>query len=289
LFNVLSTLLLLPFNRALIKLSEWTIPERKGEFHPELTPIALDARLYGSPALAIAQARVAVSKMAELVGLLCRDALRLMLKHNADALRLAQSREDMVDKMEVMTTNYLVGIARLELSEQESREATTLLTFVGEFERIGDYAINIIERSGEVYDKKISFSDTAKHEMRILSNAVNETLKLTVNAFKGADMEQAVKVEPLEETIDEIFDALRERHIERLKAGACNIEAGIVFLEALTNFERISDHCSNVAARLIGDANNNPDAHTLLRELHLGRESDYNDMIRHYRERYVLP
>ncbi|MDR2356262.1 MAG: Na/Pi cotransporter family protein [Clostridiales Family XIII bacterium] len=288
-FNVVSTLFFIPFSRALVKLCEWTAPEKEEERHPELSPVILDPRLYGSPSVAIAQARAAVEQMAELARLLCRDALALLLKSDAEALRLAGQREEVIDKLDVAAANYLVNITRLEISEKESREVTSLLNFVGEFERIGDYAVNIMERAGEVFDKRILFSNSAKRELGIINSAVGEIFDLTFDAFTRADLDLAAEVEPLEETVDDVCKTLHDRHIQRLKDGDCSIEAGIVFLEALSNFERISDHCSNVAARLLSDASDKPDTHTLLRKLHEGREARYNELRAYYSQKYQVP
>jgi phosphate:Na+ symporter len=289
LFNVSSTLLFLPFGWLLVRLSERTVPEKEADRHPELSPVVLDPRFYGTPSVAIVQARAAVEQMAGLARFLCRDALALLMKNDAEALRLARQREDMIDRLDVATTNYLVNIMRVETGAKESREATTLLTFVSEFERIGDYAVNIIERSGEVFDKGLLFSDSAKRELGAIDSAIGEIFDLTTDAFTRADLTLAANVEPLEETVDDMCEVLHDRHIRRLKDGDCSIEAGIVFLEVLSNFERISDHCSNVAARLISDASDAPDTHALLRKLHKGLEEPYNELRARYREKYYEP
>lgn len=289
LFNVVTTILFIPFANLLVKLSELTVPEKAGDAHPELTPVILDARLYTSPSVAIGQARKAVEQMAELGRLNQQDAIPLLLKQEAEAVQLAQQREDVIDRLDVSVTNYLVNMTELQLSEYESREVTTLLNFVTEFERIGDYAINVVERGAEVADKGIQFSQAAQAELGVLNEAVGEVFNITMGAFAHDDMDEAVRVEPLEETIDTICETLRERHIARLKNGQCNIEAGIIFLEVLTNYERISDHCSNVAARLISVEDETIDPHTLRRSQHAGDIPRYNDLAHHYREKYRIP
>lgn len=286
LFNVITTLIFIPFHKVLVRLSEWTVPDKPGDDHPELEPVVLDSRLYTSPSVAIGQARKAVQQMAEVGRMNQQDAIRLMLTNDAEGLQLAQQREDVIDKLDVSITNYLVGMAELELSEYESREVTNLLTFVTEFERIGDYAINVVERSGEVYDKGISFSDDAKNELEVLDEAIGEIFDLAIEAFTHDDLAAAARVEPLEETVDLICETLRERHIARLKAGVCSIEGGIIFLEVLTNYERISDHCSNIAARLISVEEDEMDPHALRRSLHAGEHAGYNELAKEYREKY---
>ncbi|MDL2219566.1 Na/Pi cotransporter family protein [Ruminococcaceae bacterium OttesenSCG-928-O06] len=289
LFNVITTIVFIPLSGVLVKLTEWTVRDVPAEHHPELTPVVLDERLYGSPGVAIAQARNAVEQMATLGRLNQKNAIGVMLHYNEENIQLAQQRENVIDKLDVNITNYLVGMTELELSEYESREVTTLLNFVTEFERIGDYAINVVERSGEVADKRIHFSAPAIAELEVLDEAVGEILDMATQAFVQADMELAGRVEPLEETVDAICETLRERHIMRLKQGECSIEAGIIFLEVLNDYERISDHCSNVAARLLTTEDGEMDPHSLRRSQHAGDLPRYNELIRYYREKYRVP
>lgn len=287
LFNVATTLFFIPFSGLLVKLATATIPEKKGEAHPELAPVVLDVRLYASPAVAIGQARKAVEQMAEVGRMNQQNAVELLLSHDEEGIQLAQQREDVVDKLDVAVTNYLVDMTELELSDTESRDVTTLLNFVTEFERIGDYAVNVVERSGEVFDKEIHFSAAAQRELHVLSDAVGEVFDLTIAALSHNDMEEAARVEPLEETVDMICETLRERHIRRLKEGSCNIEAGIVFLEVLTDYERISDHCSNVAARLLSLDEDEMDMHSLRRSLHAGGDDWYDQAVKRNQEKYA--
>ena len=287
LFNVVTTLFFIPFSGLLVKLATWVVPEQKGETHPELAPVVLDTRLYASPAVAIGQAHKAVEQMAEVGRMNQENAVELLLSHDEEGIQLAQQREDVIDKLDVAVTNYLVDMTELELSETESRDVTTLLNFVTEFERIGDYAVNVVERSGEVFDKEIHFSAAAQRELHVLSDAVGEVFDLTIAALSHNDMEEAARVEPLEETVDMICETLRERHIRRLKEGSCNIEAGIVFLEVLTDYERISDHCSNVAARLLSLDEDEMDMHTLRRSLHAGGEDWYDQAVKRNQEKYA--
>ncbi len=287
LFNVAATLVFLPFTKWLVRLAEWTVRERPGDSHPELEETILDTRLYQSPSVAIAQARKAVEQMADVGQLIQGDAASLLVKFSAEGADLQQQRESVIDRLDVSITNYLVNMNELDLSEYESREVTKLLTFVTEYERIGDYAINIVERGGEMFDKEIRFSEQAQRELLVLNAAVGESFDLATQAFTHDDTDVAARVEPLEETVDAICELLRERHIKRLKAGQCSIEAGIVFLEVLTDFERISDHCSNIGARLLSQEAEVMDAHELRRSLHRGDEPRYNELARQYRVKYL--
>ena len=288
LFNIVATLVFIPFTKGLARLAEWTVPEKESEKRQEITPVVLDQRLYNSPSVAIAQARKAVEQMATTSRLNQQSAIKMLFAYDPEEVQYAEQREEVVDKLDVSVSNYLVNMAELELQEEESREVTLLLNFVTEFERIGDYAVNIIQRGGEIHDKEIVFSEKAKRELQVLSDAVEEVLDLTILALEHNDIQQATKVEPLEETIDKICEKLRSMHIKRLKNGQCNIDAGIVFLEVLADYERISDHCSNVAARMISlsmDAENF-DPHALRREMHKGQIFHYEERVNKYREKY---
>ncbi|MDR2605831.1 MAG: Na/Pi cotransporter family protein [Oscillospiraceae bacterium] len=287
-FNVGTTLILLPANKLLIKLTQLIVPDKYVDPHPELTPVVLDELLLLVPATALSQARNAVAQMAEISKLLTENALKVMLTNDQELLMLAVQRESTLDKLEVAVGNYLVKIAQCELSDAESRDVTTLLSYVSDFERIGDYATNIVERAGEVFDKKIVFSDSATQEIYTLNKAATEVIELTIAAFENSDLNYAYKVEPLEETIDSICDELRTRHVERLKNGDCRIESGIVFLEALINYERISDHCSNIAAKLISDRSISPDTHTLLSRMHEESDSEYLALEKLYQQKYSV-
>lgn len=290
LFNVVITVLFIPFTKLLAKLAEMTIPDGKDDKAEIDVPI-LDERLFNSPAVAIQQAKGAVEKMAHNAQLNYDNAVPLLFAHSDEDIQLIYQRESVIDKLEVTISNYLIKIADKELSESESQTVSELINFVVEFERIGDYAINIVDRSGEIYDKEIVFSDSAKAELDCLDAAIKEILEITLSAFASDDARTAERVEPLEETIDLIIDTLRDRHIMRLKDGICAIESGIIFLEILTNLERISDHCSNVAARIIGkdlDADHF-DAHALRRDMHEGLIPNFNDMLKQYKLKYYSP
>lgn len=162
--------------------------------------------------------------------------------------------------------------------------------FVTEYERIGDYAVNIMEKAQELEEKEASFSETAKNELGILDAALENILTLTVDAFENEDVRMARQVEPLEEIIDILVERLRDQHIKRLKDGACSIDTGVVFLDVLNNAERISDHCSNVAARLVGmEAGEDYDSHTLKNMMHHNPSKDYMLNYEQCRKNYLVP
>lgn len=208
-------------------------------------------------------------------------AIPLLYDHNLEIITQVNAREDIVDKLEYYIGNYLVKISDRELSETESHKVSDLLAYITEFERIGDYAINVVERSGEMFDKELSFSESARYELNVLDGAIKEIIELAEKSFRHNDAQLASSVEPLEETIDNICELLHNRHINRLQNGQCAIQSGVVFLEVLTNLERIADHCSNIAARVIGSETGDEkfDAHEMRRKLHDGYVEDYNDRL----------
>ena len=192
--------------------------------------------------------------------------------------------------MEVEITNYLIKLTDQELGDDESHAVTELLNFVTEFERIGDYAVNIMEKAEELYDKEASFSESAKKELQLLDTALERILVLTDEAFENDDVQKAAQVEPLEEIIDVMVERLRDQHILRLKDGICSIDTGVVFLDVLNNVERISDHCSNVAARLVGTSEGDDyDSHTLKSLMHHNPSKEYSLMYEECCKEYLTP
>ncbi len=251
----------------------------------------MDELLLSSPSVAIQQAKSAVETMARSAYANYCEAVPVLYSHDAETLNLIQQREAVVDKLEVSISNYLVKVSDRQLSERESHAVNELLHFVVEYERIGDYAINVVERSGEMFDKEIVFSSEARRELALVDGAIREILEITLAAFLADDLRRAEQVEPLEETIDLMIETLRDRHILRLKDGVCGIENGIIFLEILTNLERISDHCSNIAARIVGEESDDShfDAHEFRRNMHDGLVPDFNELLHHYQEKYYAP
>ena len=193
-----------------------------------------------------------------------------------DVVSAIDVRENLIDRMEVEISNYLIKLADQELGDAESHEVTELLNFVTECERIGDYAVNIKEKAQELADKEVTFSEMAQQELKLLDKALEKILTLTADAFEADDGRMASQVEPLEQVIDILVEKLRAQHIKRLKDGICSIDTGVVFLDVLNNAERISDHCSNIAARLVGmEAGEDYDSHTLKNMMHHNPTKEY--------------
>ena len=287
--SVAAMLLLLPFNGLLVRISCMTVRDSAEEAQ-ELTMPVLDERLYKSPAVALQQAKSAVVKMSRRAARNVSLATPLLLKMDEEVVSAINVREHLIDRMEVEISNYLIKMTDQELGDDESHTVTELLNFVTEYERIGDYAVNIMEKAQELSDKEAAFSDHAKSELKILDAALEKILQLTDDAFESSDLQAARQVEPIEEVIDILVERLRDQHIKRLKEGVCSIDTGVVFLDVLNNAERISDHCSNIAARLVGmEAGEDYDSHTLKSMMHHNPSKEYLLAYEECRKEYLVP
>lgn len=287
--SVAAMLLLLPFNGLLVKISCMTVRDSAEEAQ-ELTMPVLDERLYKSPAVALQQAKSAVVKMSRRAARNVSLATPLLLKMDEEVVSAINVREHLIDRMEVEISNYLIKMTDQELGDDESHAVTELLNFVTEYERIGDYAVNIMEKAQELADKEAAFTDHAKSELKILDAALEKILQLTDDAFESSDLQAARQVEPIEEVIDILVERLRDQHIKRLKEGVCSIDTGVVFLDVLNNAERISDHCSNIAARLVGmEAGEDYDSHTLKSMMHHNPSKEYLLAYEECRKEYLVP
>lgn len=292
-FNVVTTVIFIPFTRFLEKIAVWTVRDRKPapgeeEDEGEVEPILLEERLLRSPGLALSQCADAIQLMGEYAKKNFHRSVRMFTKYEPRRKEKINDYENAIDRMEDKLNNYLIELTNTELTDEESREVTYQLKLVLEFERIGDYAINVLELADNLHEKQAKLSDKALRELDAISDAVDEIIGMAVSAFAENDIAVATRIEPLEETIDTMEDALKFRHVERLKNGKCTIDGGLVFLELLTNLERISDHCSNIAVYIIGFNNNKEslDRHEYLKHLHGGEANDYNQSFEYYREKY---
>ena len=287
--SVIAMLLFLPCSGVLSRLAMMTVPNSAEEAQ-ELSMPVLDERLFKSPAVALQQAKNAVVKMSRRAARNVGLATPLLLKMDEDVVSAIDVRENLIDRMEVDISNYLIKLADQELGDAESHEVTELLNFVTECERIGDYAVNIKEKAQELTDKEVTFSEKAQQELKLLDNALEKILTLTTDAFEFDDARTASQVEPLEQVIDILVERLRAQHIKRLKEGACSIDTGVVYLDVLNNVERISDHCSNIAARLVGmEAGEDYDSHTLKNMMHHNPTKEYMLNYEQCRKDYLVP
>ena len=287
--SVAAMLLFLPFSKVLSKLAMLTVPDSAEEAQ-ELSMPVLDERLFKSPAVALQQAKNAVVKMSRRAARNVSLSTPLLLKMDEEVLSAINVRENLIDRMEVEISNYLIKMTDQELGDEESHAVTELLNFVTEFERIGDYAVNIQEKAVELSEKEASFSENAQNELKLLDAALEQILTRTNDAFENDDVQLARQVEPLEEVIDIMVEKLRDQHIKRLKDGICSIDTGVVFLDVLNNAERISDHCSNIAARLVGTSEGDDyDSHTLKSLMHHNPTKEYSLTYEACCKEYLVP
>ncbi|MBQ1950943.1 MAG: Na/Pi cotransporter family protein [Clostridia bacterium] len=282
-FNVLCTLLLLPLTGFLEKIVCRLVPDAK---MPE-TAAELDERFFATPAVALERSRRLATEMA--VGAIgaMRDALACLDAYSPELAQKVREQEEKSDHYEDILGTYLVQFSTMPISASDSAEAALLLKVIGDFERISDHGVNIVESAEEMRDKGINFTDAAKRELAILAAAVNEIMDLTLRAFVEGDAQAVAAVEPLEQVIDNLKETLRSNHIQRLQQGDSTMDIGFVWGDLLTNLERTADHCSNVAGGLLDLASHNMNMHENLRAMKRDNNG-YATAYAMYKDKYAL-
>lgn len=283
-FNVLCTILLLPLAKQLEKLACFTVPDTVK--HEELQ--LLDERLLSTPPIAIERSKTLTHEMARLARSNFLNALDQLYGYDEKKAAAIHKTEERVDLYEDKLGTYLVKLSSKSLSFIDSRDISKLLHSIGDFERISDHAVNVLETAQEIHDKKITFSDEAKRELRIIIDAVTEILNLAIDSFIHEDIDSAVLVEPLEQVVDDLKNEFKRMHIQRLQRGECTIEMGFVLADLLTNFERVSDHCSNIAVCIIELSHDSFDTHEYLHDVKSGGNKDFIRNYNAYREKYMI-
>ena len=283
-FNILCTAMLLPAGGLLEKLATRMVADGKQR---EKT-VELDERLLATPSLALERSRAVAVEMADRSVRALKNALLCVEKYSPALAQSIQEDESSCDHYEDVLGTYLVRLSAQKLGENESEEATELLKTIGDFERISDHAVNLLESAEEMREKKLAFSPAARAEFGTLSAAIDEILELSLDAFASGDVALAARVEPLEQVIDTLKEQMRTRHILRMQQGNCSIEAGFVWSDLLTNLERTSDHCSNIAGCVIDTAQHNLNLHETLKAVKRG-DPRFQDSFRVYAEKYRLP
>lgn len=286
-FNLLVTLLFLPFTKQLEKLACLTVRDKPGDDETEV-PI-LDKRFLNTPSVAIEQCRSVAFKMAQLTNKTLLMSMDLVKKYDKEIAQTVVDNENAIDIYEDKIGSYILQVASKDLSVADSQVVSNLLHTIGDLERISDHAVNIKEAAEEMHEKKIKFSPAAEEEVGIMINAVSEILDLAITSFVTEDVVKAKEVEPLEDVIDGLRTELKNRHVNRLRDGVCTIELGFILQDLLTNFERVSDHCSNVAVCLIQIKENSLDTHEYMNELKRLDKSEFMDEFNQYKNKYVLP
>ncbi|MBR3960701.1 MAG: Na/Pi cotransporter family protein [Clostridia bacterium] len=283
LFNAINTVLLLPVKKLIVKFCEVVVPEGKGEGHT----VFLDERLLATPAIAVAECKMLIDEMGEKTKQSIFSAINLVYAYNEETALEIRESEELIDRYEDKLGTYLVKLSAMDLSESDSHEVGRLLHTIGDFERISDHAVNIMEAAKEMKEKGIVFSNDAIGEIKHTASAVEEILEITMNAFVANDSVLAARVEPLEQIVDVLKATLKQRHIERLKEGRCTIELGFVFNDLLANYERISDHCSNVAVSTIQRNMPKQDAHKYLRAVKNDENGSFKTLFKEYEQKYL--
>ena len=288
-FNILTTLVLMPFSKYLLKLAVWVVKE-KGAAVPgeELDAVPfLDERLLSTPSVAIQECNSQTCKMLELA----RENIRLAVQQfshysDSDQLLVLQTEEE-IDAFEDRLSTYLVKLSAQALSQNDSHVISKMLHAIGDFERLGDHAVNLNKVAKEIHDKGLSFTQEAQAELNTLLQAIDEILTMTVTAYERNDTDLAARVEPLEEVIDQLIAKMKDQHIRRLQQGACTIEKGFIFSDLLNNCERISDHCSNIAVAVIEVEHDSFDAHRYLQGVKYGNH-EFNLIFQEYAAKYAM-
>ena len=282
-FNILCTLLMLPFSQVLEHMVCRILPDAKTTEKIQ----ELDERLLGSPALALNQCRQVLGNMAELSIQAFRDSTACVLNYDKVIADRIHEAEDNTDHLEDLISTYLLKLTSRHLGDEESVKATEYLKLIGDYERIADHAVNILESAEEIVSKNVVFSEDAVDEYRTICAAVTEILNLSFSAFSEEDIEAARKTEPLEEVIDTLKEDLRTRHFLRLQRGECSVAAGFVWSDLLSNLERVSDHCSNISGCVLDSAGNTMNIHENQRALK-NSDEEYKQEYNFFQHKYRL-
>ncbi len=284
-FNVLTAALLLPMGKWMEKLAKFVVKGDKEE--RKRKGLFLDERLLNSPSVAVSESNAATISMCALAHQNVVRAIGLFGKYDEDTVEEIRAAEKTLDEDEDKLGTYLVQLSSRSLSEKDSQVVSKMLHAIGNFERLGDHALNLTGSARELHEKGLCFTDEAKKELTVLTDAIREILDITDRAYAENDIALAQQIEPLEQVIDDLIAAIRSNHIRRLRHGECSIEMGFVLSDALTNFERVSDHCSNVAVAIIETVNNAYDIHNYLRGVKHNSE-DFTQAYDAYTSKYAL-
>ena len=283
LFNILCTLLMLPLSGMLESLVNRLVPDSV-QSQP---PTELDERLLATPSIALQRCNTVAADMARISIRALKEGLSSLRKYSPEIGEAVRKKEESADHYEDILGSYLVALSSRQISEEDSTEAAKLLKIIGDFERISDHAVSLVNSTEEMRTKKISFTDAAVAELHVLSAAVNEALDLTLTSFLENDLKIASTVEPLTQVISHLKEQLRTNHILRLQQGGCTIDAGFIWSDLLTNLERTSGHCSNIAGCVLDIAQHNINLHKSLREMRTV-SADYHRKYKEYIQKYSL-
>ena len=284
-FNVLILAILMPFTKQIVKLSHLIVRDKQGETEKRDVFAALDSRFFATPSVAVEACRGVTIDMAERTKKAIDDALELLVNdYDEKKVKTVIEAEDLIDKYEDEINSYLVRLSKNSITGRDSRTTSKMMHCVGNFERISDHAVNLIESVQEMQGKGIAFSNECVNEIIVISDAIRENISTAFDAYTNDDLPEAHRVEPLEEVVDNLSTELKNRHIRRLQNDECTVELGYIFQDILTNLERISDHCSNIAGCII-ETDEKTNIHAYLDDMKKNDES-FRPEFKQYTEQY---
>lgn len=283
-FNIVATVIFFPIKKLIIKFCTFVIPNTDEKRHTAF----LDERIFNNTPLAISECRRLVNEMADYTKEAIMTSLELIGNYDAQKAEFVKTTENITDKYEDKLGTYLVRLSSNNLSEEDSHAVSRMLHSLGDLERISDHALNISKTSLEIKEKNIVFSESAKHELNVMISALKEIIEITIGSFENDDFDMASKVEPIEQVIDKLKDELKSRHVDRLQKGECTIQLGFVFSDLLTNIERVSDHCSNIAVYTIKQDSDKLDTHKYLKKVRDAAIGNFAKEYNEYEKKYSL-
>ena len=287
-FNIATTIMLLPFTKFLEKIANLCLPGGdEEEEEPEQDDIIVDKLLLATPSVALSECEEASVRMAQLARDTLFSAMELLNQYDEAAAEQIRTNEELLDDYEDKIGTSLVQISSQALSEHDSQVCSRILRAINDFERLGDHALNLLEVAKEIEAKKIRFTPEAQREIGTLTEALQEILNNTIAIYENPDETKAANIEPLEQVIDNLTKNIKANHVKRLQKGSCTIETGFVLIELLTNYERVSDHCSNIAVLMIETAHNAFDTHKYLNQVKFGNQS-FIDHYEKYSAKYSI-
>ncbi|MBR3752991.1 MAG: Na/Pi cotransporter family protein, partial [Ruminiclostridium sp.] len=287
-FNLGATAVLLPMNKILVKLAYLVIPAEHTPQKQEL----LDERLLATPAVAVQRSHEIAGRMAASAMEAVETAISLTKAFDEETYKKVKALEEETDNYQDALGTYLMKLSGSPMAHSDNRTLNTLLYTISDLERIGDHATTLAKAAKEMQEKNVNFSDQAKAELAVLERAIMDVMSRTVEAFSSNDLALAMKVEPQEQVVDSLVREVKSRHVRRLRDGKCTVEYGFVLDDLLTSYERIADHCSNVAVEMIQSAMDKMDAHEYLNALKSGEldeSAKYAERLARYKAQYVFP
>ena len=287
-FRAATICILSPFIKYIEKLVYILIKDDEEDLDEQKDFDLLEERFLNYPAIAIAQSHTAMNGMARKARKNLSRSVSLLKKYSDEKYQKIEEKEVLIDKYEDKLGTYLMQLTGKELSGDQTKQVSKFLHTISDFERMGDHALNVARTAKELYDKKIVFSDEARYELNVLIAAMKEIVTSTVQAFSRDDLQMAARIEPLRELIGMLCDELKMRHVDRLQSGKCGISQGFAFNDLLTNIERVSDHCSNVAVAMIELESRNFDTHEYLKSVREMRNTEYKRYFKEYEQKYSI-